>query len=237
MLGVTDLPTYVIGVVAIILLPGPNSLYTLSVAARRGVRAGYTAAAAVFIGDTTLMLLSAAGAASLLRANPVLFTAIKYAGAAYLVWLGIGMLRGAWRSWRGRTGPNHAPDGTGAGAVTSASSAASATAPTSRASTATERPFRRALIVSLLNPKAILFFISYFIQFVDPAYDRPWLSFLLLGAIVQLASMLYLTTLILAGTTLAGYFRSRRRLTAGLSGGVGALFLGFAAQLARATGA
>lgn len=62
MLGVTDLPTYLVGLILIILLPGPNSLYVLSVAARRGVRTGYKAAAGVFTGDAVLMVLAAAGA-------------------------------------------------------------------------------------------------------------------------------------------------------------------------------
>ncbi len=80
MFGVIDLPTYLAGLVLIVLLPGPNSLYVLSVAARRGTRAGYTAAAGVWCGDTVLMTLSAAGVASLLQANAVLFGIVKYAG-------------------------------------------------------------------------------------------------------------------------------------------------------------
>ncbi|CAM5716725.1 Leucine efflux protein LeuE OS=Streptomyces tendae OX=1932 GN=leuE PE=3 SV=1 [Streptomyces tendae] len=70
MFGVIDLPTFLAGLVLIVLLPGPNS-YVLSVAARRGVRAGYTAAAGVWCGDAVLMTLSAAGVASLLQANAV----------------------------------------------------------------------------------------------------------------------------------------------------------------------
>ena len=62
-LGITDLPTYLVGLVLIILLPGPNSLYVLSVAARRGVRSGYAGAAGVWTGDAVLMTLSAAGVA------------------------------------------------------------------------------------------------------------------------------------------------------------------------------
>lgn len=73
MLGVTDLPTYLAGLVLIVLLPGPNSLYVLSVAARRGVRTGYVAAAGVWTGDTVLMTLSALGASSLLQTTPVLW--------------------------------------------------------------------------------------------------------------------------------------------------------------------
>ncbi|MFH9178465.1 leucine efflux protein LeuE [Streptomyces albogriseolus] len=215
MFGVVDLPTYLVGLVLIILLPGPNSLYVLSVAARRGVRSGYTAAAGVWCGDAVLMTLSAAGVASLLQANAVLFGIVKYAGAGYLAWLAVGMLRAAWGMWRGR-GEDRAEE----------------TAP---AVAQAERPFRRALVVSLLNPKAILFFIAFFVQFVDPAYAYPALSFVVLGALAQIASVLYLSALIFAGTRLAAAFRRRRRLSAGATSAAGALFLGFAAKLSTAS--
>ncbi|VBM26159.1 leucine efflux protein LeuE [Burkholderia pseudomallei] len=213
-LGITDLWTYVFGVVFIILLPGPNSMYVLSLAAQRGVKAGYRAACGVFVGDTVLMVLSAAGVASLLKANPLLFSVVKYGGAAYLLYIGVGMLRGAWRKL--------------------ARPAADAGADVRRAVDG-ERPFRKALVVSLLNPKAILFFISFFIQFVDPAYAHPALSFVVLGAIAQLASFVYLSTLIFTGARLADHFRRRRKLAAGASGGVGGLFVGFSVKLAFAT--
>lgn len=213
-LGITDLWTYVFGVVFIILLPGPNSMYVLSLAAQRGVKAGYRAACGVFVGDTVLMVLSAAGVASLLKANPLLFSVVKYGGAAYLLYIGVGMLRGAWRKL--------------------ARPAADAGADVRRAVDG-ERPFRKALVVSLLNPKAILFFISFFIQFVDPAYAHPALSFVVLGAIAQLASFVYLSTLIFTGARLADHFRRRRMLAAGASGGVGGLFVGFSVKLALAT--
>lgn len=94
-----------------------------------------------------------------------------------------------------------------------------------------ERPYRRALIISLLNPKAILFFISFFVQFVDPDYAHPALSFLALGAWAQLFSITYLSVLIFSGTYLAATLRRRRRLRAGLSAAAGTAFLGFAAKL------
>lgn len=213
-LGITDLWTYVFGVVFIILLPGPNSMYVLSLAAQRGVKAGYRAACGVFVGDTVLMVLSAAGVASLLKANLLLFSVVKYGAAAYLLYIGVGMLRGAWRKL--------------------ARPAADAGADVRRAVDG-ERPFRKALVVSLLNPKAILFFISFFIQFVDPAYAHPALSFVVLGAIAQLASFVYLSTLIFTGARLADHFRRRRKLAAGASGGVGGLFVGFSVKLALAT--
>ncbi|WP_031083675.1 leucine efflux protein LeuE, partial [Streptomyces sp. NRRL WC-3549] len=185
MLGVTDLPTYLAGLVLIILLPGPNSLYVLSVAARRGVRTGYVAAAGVWTGDTVLMTLSALGAASLLQTTPLLFAVVKYAGAGYLTWLAIGMLRAAVSMWRERhRRVAELTEGDGTGGVPGAE-------PGER-----ERPYRRALVVSLFNPKAILFLISFFVQFVDPGYAYPALSFLLLGTLLQIGSFLYLSTLI-----------------------------------------
>ncbi|MBR8490599.1 leucine efflux protein LeuE [Burkholderia cenocepacia] len=212
-LGITDIWTYVFGVIFIILLPGPNSMYVLSLAAQRGVKAGYRAACGVFVGDTVLMVLSAAGVASLLKANPLLFSVVKYGGAAYLLYIGTGMLRSAWSKLRARgDAPVDAPQAVDG-----------------------ERPFRKALIVSLLNLKAILFFISFFIQFVDPAFPHPALSFVVLGAIAQCASFLYLSTLIFAGARLAEHFRRRRKLAAGAASSVGGLFIGFSVKLALAT--
>lgn len=216
MLGITDLWTFVLGTVAIILLPGPNSLFTLSTAARHGVRAGYRAAFGVFLGDAVLMAASAVGIASLLRAYPPLFMVIKYAGAAYLTWVGIGLVRDAVRRWR-------------------TPAAAPTQQPTQQPAEDSRRPFRKALLISLLNPKAILFFVSFFIQFVDPTYPHPEVSFLVLALIVEVISALYLTGLIFGGSFLAAQFRRRRRLAAGATTGVGALFVGFGVRLATAT--
>lgn len=212
MLGVTDLTTYVIGTIAIILLPGPNSMFVLATAAQRGVRAGYRAVAGVFLGDAILMIATALGVASALRAFPPIFIALKYAGAAYLAYLGVRMLISAVRSWRDR------------GAVA-----------TSAKEPAEPHPFRRAFVVSLINPKAILFLISFFTQFVDPSYPHPAVTFLVLGIILQITSMLYLSALIFAGTYLSAQLDRRRRLAAAGTSAVGTLFLGFSLKLATSS--
>lgn len=216
-LGITDLATYVIGTIFIILLPGPNSLYVLAVAAKRGVRAAYQAAAAVVVGDTVLMVLAAAGIGSLLSAYPHVFMVIKYAGGAYLAWVGIQLIRSAFERWR------H-------GAALMAAVAETGTAPQDAS-----HPFKRALAISLMNPKAILFFLSFFIQFVDPAYPHPALTFVVLGGILQVISLIYLSLLIFLGARAAAAFRRRHRLSAVMTGGVGTLFIGFGAKLAAAT--
>jgi leucine efflux protein len=128
--------------------------------------------------------------------------------------VGINIIRSAWKRWRNRaeTAAVDAPEMPGM-----------------------QRPFRRALVISLLDPKAILFFVSFFIQFVEPGYPYPALSFLVLGAVVQFFSLLYLSALIFGGRFLAGQFRERRRLAAGATAGVGALFVGFGIKLATAS--
>ncbi|WP_433414927.1 leucine efflux protein LeuE [Microtetraspora malaysiensis] len=234
--GITDIWTYAIGAFLIILLPGPNSVYVLSTAAQRGVRQGYRAASGVFIGDTVLMVLSAAGVASLLKSNPTLFNVVKYAGAGYLAWIGFGMLRAAWSAWRSRGATETAAEPVAAGGMATESVAAEGVAiETEPAGKSAADPFRRALVISLLNPKAILFFVSFFIQFVDPSYGAPAVSFLILGTIVQIFSAFYLSMLIFSGTFLSAQFRRRRRLSAGLTSGVGVLFLGFGAKLATSS--
>jgi leucine efflux protein len=214
--GVTDVWTYAAGALGIILLPGPNSLFVLSVASARGVRAGYQGACGVFVGDSILLLCTALGAAGLLKANPLLFMVVKYAGAAYLAWLGLQLMRSAYRKWR--QGGVYVPH---------------AKTPTVPAHLA--QPFRRALFISLLNPKAILFLLSFFVQFIDPDYANPAIPFLILSAIVMTLSALYLSALIFAGTRLAQAFGRRQRLSAGLNSAVGSLFVWFGVKLATAS--
>jgi leucine efflux protein len=210
--GVTDLSTYVMGAIGIILLPGPNSLYVLSVATGRGVHQGFRSAGGVFVGDTILLLLVALGAAGLLHTQPALFAIVQYAGAAYLAWVGWGLLRSALAKRPG------------------GAEQANPEPPTNL-----QQPFRRALIISLLNPKAIFFLLSFFVQFIDPAYPNPAVPFLILAAILMAFSGIYLSVLIVAGAQMASGFRRRQRLSAALSGAVGALFIWFGAKLATAS--
>ena len=209
--GVINVWTFFLGTLVIILAPGPNSLYVLSTGMRAGVRDGYKAASAVFIGDGVLMLLASVGVDSILRLYPVAFSVIKYAGAAYLAYLGIRIL---YAEFFCAPVPEEC-----------------------RAPAAKENPFTKALLLSLSNPKAILFFVSFFVQFVDPGYAHTGLSFLVLACIVQVVSFLYLSLLIVGGARLAGFFKGRTRLVRVAKGGVGAVFLGFGCRLALATGA
>jgi len=217
--GITDLTTFVLGTIFIVLLPGPNSLYVMTVASRRGHRLGYHAAIGIVVADTVLMLLAATGMASLLQASSTIYLTMKFIGAAYLAWLGAQLMHDGiahWRHWPAwQQGPDQAaerrPD---------------------RKRLDLSRPFRTAVMIGLLNPKAIMFFVSFFIQFVDPAYGYPALSFVILGVIVQIFSVMYLIALIVGGARLSQRFGQRRWLPAISIAGTGLLFIGFAAKLA-----
>jgi leucine efflux protein len=240
-LGITDITTFVVGTIIIVLLPGPNSLYVMTVASRQGVAQGYRGAMGIVAGDTVLMLLSVLGVAGVLKAFPAVFVVLQYAGAAYLAWLGVQLCRAGWRQWWAQApsgaplpGPQRVLDGPRplADAPPEQASPLQPGA-AGRAPSQSGNPFRTALLISLMNPKAILFFVSFFIQFVSPSYAYPALSFLVLGSIVQVCSITYLSALIWGGAGLAGYFGRRRRLSAGSMGVVGVLFIAFGVRLAQ----
>ena len=229
MLGITDLTTFVIGTIAVVLLPGPNSMYVLTTAAQKGVRRGYMAACGVFVGDSILMLLAVLGAATVFKTAPQVFLTLKLAGGAYLAFLGFKMLVGAYQIWKNRAAilsqsqleQNSTMDAHEGRVEHVADSARS--------------PFVKALLISLINPKAILFFISFFVQFVRPDAEHPMLAFFVLALILQFFSFLYLSMLIFSGDRLAAAFRARPLWMMTGTGTVGAMFLGFGLRLATAT--
>ncbi|MCH7334105.1 leucine efflux protein LeuE [Acinetobacter modestus] len=214
MFGITDLTTFIIGTILIVLLPGPNSLYVMSVASRYGIRTGYAAACGVFTGDSILILCTILGAASLLKAFPILFVVLKLTGACYLAYLGFKLLQSAYQTWNKPPHPTEMADLPRLDQI---------------------YPYRTALSISLLNPKAILFFLSFFLQFVQPNYAYPALSFLVLAIIVQLVSFTYLTALIFSGVKLANFFKHNYKLAAGGVCSVGILFFMFGLRLATST--
>ncbi len=202
MLGITDLWTYLLGTVLIVLLPGPNSLFALTMATTRGRKAGFAAAAGIFVGDLILMLAASFGVASLMKANPIAFDVVRYIGAAYLGYMGLRILL---ISPQGNTPITAAP---------------------------VQRSFRSALGISLLNVKAILFFMAFFPQFVNPNYPHVWHTFAALGLIVQLVSMSYLSVLILLGSSLSQRLSAKIWLKKLLNKIVGTLFVSFGLRLA-----
>ncbi len=212
MFGITDLTAYIIGSIIIILLPGPNSLYCLSVSAAHGARKGYRTVAGIFLGDSILILVTVLGMGSLLKLYPVLFTAIKLLGGLYLSYLGTKLLISGYQTFRHR-------------AQIADAKPKLITAPIS------QNFFYRALLLSLTNPKAILFFLSFFVQFVEPTYPYPFLSFLILAIILQLISFSYLSVMVFSGKKLSRKFSQSPTLIIASTTFTGLLFIGFAMNL------
>lgn len=214
--GVLNYLTYFIGALFIVLLPGPNSLYVLALSARQGAKLGWAAVFGILLGDAILMLATALGAVSILVSYPAVFMVIKYAGAAYLVYIGFTLIRDAIKAWR-RVDKHELQE-----SITIKS-------------TTSKKAFTKSLVVSLLNPKAILFFLSFFAQFVDPNFAEPAIPFLILAITLQALSLSYLVVLVYAGQKLADSFRKRVKISSISSGGVGVGFVGFAIKLALAS--
>ncbi|MCL4185525.1 MAG: leucine efflux protein LeuE [Burkholderiaceae bacterium] len=242
--GITDFWAYVIGCIAIVLLPGPNSLFVMSTAALADRRRGWAAVAGVLVADTVFIVGSALGLVALLEAMPWLFDALRWIGAAYLVWLGALLMAGAWRAWRtpaarataAMAGDAAASGGAGPAGGIAAAGGLAADVGESRAGVAGGDPagsFRKAVAIGLLNPKAMMFYVAFFPQFVDSASSN-WLTFVVMGAILQLCSFVYLVALVASGASLAAAARRSRWLGAFGKTATGALFIGFGAKLAGA---
>ena len=150
-----------------------------------------------------------------MHAFPWIFTTLKIVGALYLSYLGFKLLQASYQRWKNK----------------SVEEIQMADLP----QLDQIHPYRTALGISLLNPKAILFFLSFFVQFVDPTYPYPALSFLILSIILQCVSLSYLTILIFSGVKLSAFFKSQDKIAAVSIFMVGILFFGFGLKLATST--
>ncbi|MEW9899058.1 LysE family transporter [Chitinivorax sp. PXF-14] len=196
-MGIVDIWAFIAASILLILSPGPGTMNILGWS-MRSRRSGFMALAGTSAGDATLMTLAAVGVAALLRANPVAFQAVKYAGAAYLVWLGFS-------AWRARDAVLTVPPTDG-------------------------DAFRRGLIVTLSNPKAIVFFMAFFPQFVTRDAGAP--AFLILGASFLAMNCLYQTALICFASRIGAHLSEAPRFSKLLNKLLGTVFVGFGVRLA-----
>lgn len=203
--GVLNFWTYVVGAIFIVLVPGPNTLFVLKTGIGHGVKKGYLAASGVFIGDAVLMFLAWAGVAALIQTTPVLFNIVRYLGAFYLLWLGGKML---WSVIK------HKHQGE-AGGIEPAKTI-----------------MKRSLVLSMTNPKAILFYVSFFVQFIDVQANNTGVAFMILAITLEIISFIYMSFLIFSGAFVTRYLKTKKKLAKLGNGLIGLLFVGFAARLA-----
>lgn len=141
-------------------MPGPSTLYAAAQTIARGRRAGWFAALGIHIGGYLHVVAAAVGLAFLFEAVPPMYLAVKLAGAAYLLWLGLKMFFAKLETETELTGPS----------------------PKSA-----KRAFWESVSVEVLNPKTAIFYIAFLPQFADSSAAFPiWFQLLILGSIVNI---------------------------------------------------
>jgi threonine/homoserine/homoserine lactone efflux protein len=171
--------------------PGPGIFYVLARTLAGGRREGIHSSLGTLVGGLCHVFAAAAGVSAILAASAVAFHTVKYAGAAYLVWLGIRMIR-----------------------TRNAEMIAQAAGSSPRA-------FRQGIFTEALNPKTALFFLSFIPQFIAPEHGHVFLQFIVLGGIsVALNTAADLLVVLLAAPLerklrTSPRFRSRQRIASG----------------------
>ncbi|MFM6990352.1 MAG: LysE family translocator [Rhodoferax sp.] len=193
------------------LTPGPDVLYIVSHALRSGVRAGMVAALGITAGCFVHIFAAAVGVSALMAASATAFSLLKWAGAAYLVYLGLRMLK--------------------PGAATSADLGAQVSGAQNPAQSY-RTVFLRGFWTNALNPKVALFFLAFVPQFIAPDMDNKPLAFFLLGLLFNLNALwVNFAWAALAARLARGSARVRHSMR-WLDRLAGALFVGFGIKLA-----
>ncbi|HEX4233725.1 MAG TPA: LysE family translocator [Caldimonas sp.] len=208
MLGTHSLAVFATTVLVVNATPGVDMMLVLTRTLRHGVVGGLAAALGVASGCVVHTLVAAFGLAALLAASSAAFAAVKWAGAAYLLWLAFGMLREGLRP--------------GAAGVVDATRAASPGA---------ARLFVQGLLTNVLNPKVAIFFLALLPQFIEGDAPRKLLAFLFLGAWFVVQGAVFLIAVVLLVAPL-GRWRVRAAPRRGLRVAGAALFAWLAIRLA-----
>ena len=154
------------------LIPGAGTIAILNATARNGIKAGLGAVFGTLLGDFVFMIAAILGLAAIMQQNPVLFELLQYFGAAYLCWLGVGLLRAKIESETGKIEPKKSAF----------------------------VYFKQAFFVSITNPKVMLFFVAFFPLFLRP--DATKVTLVAMIVHVSLISLLYQALLVLLGNSL-----------------------------------
>lgn len=175
----STLITFTLIVAAFVFIPGPATLLTIARAASSGTRAGIATGAGIAVGDVVHTIMAITGVSAIIAASAMLFSIIKYLGAAYLIYIGI------------RTFFAKAP------------TVFSASVPAVTARTA----FHQAVLAEVLNPKTALFFLAFLPQFVEPEAELVPLQLAVLGIIFILAGFVSTVVFAISAGGLGNFLR------------------------------
>jgi threonine/homoserine/homoserine lactone efflux protein len=208
MFGIHDLTLFVVSGLLLNVMPGPDSLLIMTRSATQGWRAGVVTALGIGAGTMVHVLAAAVGLSALLATSAAAFNVVKWAGAAYIVWCGIGMLRVKLKG-----GQPAAP------VVTALPYG---------------RIFVRGFLTNVLNPKVALFFLAFVPQFISVDAPNKPLAFLILGCIFNFNGMLWCNGLAVFTAFASARLQVKPRVALWLNRVTGSLFLMLGARLALA---
>lgn len=176
------LSVFLAAVIVLAVSPGPDMLYVMSRSLGQGRAAGVLSAVGVIAGAFIHLAAAAFGLSELFRHSPLAFEAVRYVGAAFLLYL-------AWRALRGGDDLNVA----------------------ARRRAGPAKVFLQGMLTNLLNPKVALFYLSFLPQFVDPARGSVALQVLVLGSMLNLLGLAVKTTVALSAGGLGDWLRRHPR--------------------------
>ncbi len=203
MFGIADYGAFCAAILLFLALPGPGTFALITSTGKGGFRAGAAATAGVILGDQMLLWLAVAGVAALLAAHPAWFKAVQYLGAAYLGWIGLRLLLA---------------NGEGSG---------------SPVRILPHHYLRQALLITLLNPKAIVFYMAFFPLFIDPATHRGASTFAAMALTIAVITALYCLVLCAFAQAVSHKVRAHQRLVLVLQRVAGLFLVAFGLRLAR----
>ncbi len=205
MFGIHDLPLFIISGLLLNIMPGPDSLLIMARSAAQGWRAGMAAALGIGTGTMVHVLAAAIGLSAILATSATAFTIVKYIGAAYILWMAIGLLRSK------RSDP-----------------ATSVSVPP----LPYRKIFAQGLLTNLLNPKVAIFFLAFVPQFIDAASPSKAMAFIILGAIFNFNGMLWCFSLALFTAFASARIRVSPTVALWLNRVTGGLFIWLGVKLA-----
>ncbi len=205
MFGIHDLPLFVISGLLLNIMPGPDSLLIMTRSATQGARAGITTAAGIGAGTMVHVLAAAAGLSAILSTSATAFMVVKYIGAAYIIYMAIGLLRSK------RGGP---------------------AAPVAAPPLPYRTIFAQGFLTNVLNPKVAVFFLAFVPQFIDAAAPSKALAFVVLGCIFNLNGMLWCIALALFTAHASARIKLNPNVSLWLNRVTGGLFVWLGIKLA-----
>ncbi|MFC5513283.1 LysE family translocator [Massilia jejuensis] len=206
--GIHDLPLFIVSGLLLNIMPGPDSLLIMTRSAIQGWRAGCTAALGIGAGTMVHICAAALGLSALLATSATAFTVVKLAGAAYILYIALGLLRS-----RRQT------DGAAAPALPAL-------------------PYRtifaQGFLTNVLNPKVAIFFLAFVPQFISADAPNKGLAFIVLGCIFNFNGMLWCGALALATARASARIKPSPAVALWLNRVTGGLFVWLGVKLALA---